>query len=486
MTTEVVIRIFFSLILSVIFAYITFANSERDKLFSTKEDGGIRYRPYSGSAILPVYLTALFIYSVIKLGPETTLNYLPAMCFDVFLHISIYYLVLILCLSKLRWYVSARACAQLWMLPNFLYITYQSFMELPRPALILHIPTSVVNIFLYIWITGFMVIMVWKICSHFLFRHRILGNAYAVTDPGILAIWHREQDAAGYRKNPSCLVISPGVRTPLSIGFFRRSIRVVLPERSYTPEELSLIFRHEIIHIGRDDCSSKFFLIFCTAMCWFNPLMWIANRRCSDDFELSWDETVRLNAGTDTRYKYADLLLRTAGDDRGFSTCLSNSAEALKYRLKNVVHPRKKLSGCLLVGFTFFLLVMSFGHIAMSFDEGIGQEYIFRNTDLSEYSIQNLYIHDADGFQYYDCSEEESLKKYLAGIRFCKITGNYSFPDGEQNIHIRFYGPDGVLNVSLADDALKVTPLYGEKIISKKYYCNEEIDWDYLYSLLIP
>ena len=486
MTTEAVIRIFFALIMSIFFTYIAFDNQERDKRFSSKEDGGIRYRPHIGSAILPVYLIALFVYSVIKLGPETTRNYLPALCFDVFLHISIYYLVLILCLSKLRRYVSARACAQLWIIPNFLYITHQSFMAIPKPALILRIPPAVINVVLYLWITGFIAIMVWKLLAHIHFRHSILRNAYAVSDPDVLTIWHREQDAAGYKKNPSCLVISPDVRTPLSIGFFHWSVRVVLPERSYTPEELTLILRHEIVHIGRDDCSAKFFLTFCTAMCWFNPLMWIANRRCSDDLELSCDETVLLDAKAHTRRQYADLLLRTVGDDRGFTSCLSNSAKALQYRLKNVINPRKKLPGCVLIGLTFFLLVMSFGHISLSFHEGIGQEYIFQNTDLSEYSVQALYIHDADGFQYYDCTDEESLKEYLAGVRFCKLTGNYTFPDDIQNINIRFYGPEGVFHVSLTDNALKITPLHEEKIYSKKYYCTEAIDWDSLYSLTCP
>lgn len=485
MTTEAVIRIFFAFTISSLFAYIAYNNQERDKRFSSKEDGGIRYHPHIGSAILPVYLTALFLFSMIKLGPDATLNYLSAMCFDVFLHISIYYLVLILCLSKLCRYVSARACAQLWMIPNFLYITYHSFMAIPKPALILYFPPAVIKVVLYLWIIGFIVIMTWKLIAHIHFRHSILRHAYAVSDPDILTIWHREQEAAGYKKNPSCLVISPHVHTPLSIGFFPRSIRVVLPKRSYTPEELMLIFRHEIVHIGRDDCSAKFFLTFCTAMCWFNPLMWIAYRRCCDDLELSCDETVLVNANAPMRRQYADLLLRTAGDDRGFTSCLSNSAKALQYRLKNVINPRKKLPGCVLIGLTFFLLIMSFGYISLSYEEGSGQVYIFENTNLSEYSVQDIYIHGTDGFQYYDCCDEDALKEYLAGIRFCKITGNYTFPDNVQNVNIRFYGPEGVFHVSLTDEALKITPIHEEKIYSKKYHCVEAIDWDYLSSLLL-
>ena len=44
---------------------------------------------------------------------------------------------------------------------------------------------------------------------------------------------------------------SDAVTTPLSIGLYNRTTRIVLPMRAYTQEELSLILRHEIIHISR-------------------------------------------------------------------------------------------------------------------------------------------------------------------------------------------------------------------------------------------
>ena len=46
---------------------------------------------------------------------------------------------------------------------------------------------------------------------------------------------------------------------------------MVVPERDYTQEELRLVLRHELVHISREDSAAKFFLAFCTAMCWFNP-----------------------------------------------------------------------------------------------------------------------------------------------------------------------------------------------------------------------
>lgn len=45
-----------------------------------------------------------------------------SMCFSIFLHISLYYTILTPLLPLIRRYISARACAMLWLLPNYLYI----------------------------------------------------------------------------------------------------------------------------------------------------------------------------------------------------------------------------------------------------------------------------------------------------------------------------------------------------------------------------
>lgn len=177
----------------------------------------------------------------------------------------------------------------------------------------------------------------------------------------MLAVWQAEVDRAREKKPKFRLVTSPQASTPITISLFSKSVRVVLPQRHYTPEELKLIFRHELVHIGREDAWNKFFVAFCIAMCWFNPLMWLAMGQSSEDLELSCDETVLSSLGEGERRQYADLILRTAGDGRGFTTCLSASATALRYRLKSIVKPGKKISGALLVGVAFILLFVSFG-----------------------------------------------------------------------------------------------------------------------------
>ncbi|MFR3289972.1 MAG: hypothetical protein ACLTSG_06665 [Lachnospiraceae bacterium] len=76
--------------------------------------------------------------------------------------------------------------------------------------------------------------------------------------------------------------------------------------------------------------------------------------RSAEDLELSCDEAVLFGAPKDERRRYADLLLSTAGDARGFTTCLSATGRSLRYRLKNVMQPPMKAGGALAIGLAVF------------------------------------------------------------------------------------------------------------------------------------
>ena len=83
---------------------------------------------------------------------------------------SLYYAVLMLLLPLLRRYISARACAMLWLVPNYLYRTQQSYMKVPEPLVVVRVSGNWVWTLFGIWLTGFASVLLWKIVSHLRFR----------------------------------------------------------------------------------------------------------------------------------------------------------------------------------------------------------------------------------------------------------------------------------------------------------------------------
>ena len=488
MSTEVVLKGFFAGLFSLAFAWSVFSRYDKEIGSESKPEGGQRYLPLVFGALLPIFFLILVVLGSHLYGIQDTLKMVLAMCFRIFLHLCVYYVILGLLLPLFRRHISARACAMLWLIPNYLYITEMSYMELPEPLLVIHASSRVVSILFALWIVGFLSVFLWKIGEHLVFRRKILLNAKPVTDKRILEIFQGQiEDAGMVKPKPKFkLITSPDAVTPLTIGLFKRSTRVILPTNTYTDEELKLIFRHELIHIGREDSWSKFFMMFCTAMCWFNPLMWIAMKKSAEDTELSCDETVLLDADDDTRKKYANLILNTAGNDRGFTTCLSASASSMRYRLKSIVSPGKKRSGALIVGLMFFILCMTSGYVALAYGEETGAETVFRNYELSSFVADDITV---SGGQYdgkLDNIDAEALTAYIAGLRTQEMTGNYSFSNDDREVSIWYNTPYGVVLLDLHSNHVRVFYLSDEEDRSYIYHLPDGTDWDYVDSIVPP
>ena len=440
-----------------------------------------RYQPLMNADQLPLTLVLLPPLGLMIVGPGRTAEFALALCFQSFLHIAAYYALLLPLTPLLRRFISARCCAMLWLLPNFLYPCLNSTFLPDAPAFVLRARGNWIWLVLGLWLVGTISVFGWNTLSHLRFRRQLLEGAWPITDEEVLDIWQEEMDQAQMEPLSCPLVISPHTSTPLTVGLFRWTLQVVLPLRAYTPDELHLVFRHEIVHICRRDSWNKFFLMFCTALCWFDPLMWMAMRRSAEDTELSCDETVLLDADEATRRQYAQLLLTTAGDGRGYTTCLSPVAASLRYRLRSVVAPRRRVAGGILVGLTLFLLMSSFGYVALSYDERTGAD-IFFGGDPAGYTLHAVW---RDG-KLLDCSDPEALMDYLSALPLAHLTGNYDYRQQDRTTYIFYFDPPrtdmGSLCVLLSGSQCKVS--HSNSALFRPYYLPEGVDIEQLDSLL--
>lgn len=500
MSTEVFLKGFFCALISLILAVLVFFRNDRETGKSAEENGDDRqrYLPYLPAMLLPITFLLLGIAAVWELGARRAVPQLMGTFLGIFLHMSVYDMLLLLFLPFLRKRISARTCALLWLIPTYLYYTLMSFMEVPEPLWVIALSERMVWALFGIWFAGFSSVMIWKVTSHLVFRRSVLKVAVPVTDAGVLELLKREAKAANFKKPEFRLVRSARVSTPLSIGLFRKSMRIVLPERAFSEEEYRLIFRHELVHIGREDAWSKFFLAFCVAACWFNPFMWIAGRKSAEDLELSCDETVLLNGDLSMRRQYAELLLKAAGDDRGFTTCLSSAASAMRYRLKAVIEAgeegeghsmedggvyntgdgeahstedvrghstgdgegcgkrnggerggfllgfnkknrNRKHSGALTVALLFFGMSMSCGYVALAYGESTGKEKIFQNPWPAAADLYRISVEGGEYDPKADLVDAEAITEYLMNLPMQEITGNYSYEKDGKCMEFEFY-----------------------------------------------
>lgn len=208
----------------------------------------------------------------------------------------------------------------------------------------LKLPPDFPRLFMAVYLPVALVIFGWKLLENHLFYKRTMASVWEVTEGRELELFKAELERVSYL-SPVKLCYSDALSTPLSMGLFNKTRITLLPRRDYTEQELNFIFRHEVCHLQRCDIHTKVFLAFCLAFCWFDPLVWLAVRRASEDLELTCDELVLEGLGREERQAYARLLLSCSGKAPGFTSCLSAAGRTMRYRLKNVVEPRHPAAG---------------------------------------------------------------------------------------------------------------------------------------------
>ena len=358
-------------------------------------------------------IAAFALLAVFFDGPEQGSHLAVRMLLESAADLSLYFLLLLPALPLLRRRFSARLCATLWLVPTFIGACMNGLLNFRRvPSLVIPLREELLAALGWVWLAGFLLVFGGRVMGDRRFRGQLLSGAYPEEDPQVLALWQEALLAMDlpWEVRP---LRAPAARSPLSLREGRKKYATVLPERDYTEEELRFLFSHELHHLQRRDIDTKVFLAFCQGLCWFNPLVWLAAAKGSDDLELSCDEVVLAGQDERRRRDYAHLLLQSAAEGRGFTTCLSARGKSLRYRLENVLKPRKRRSGTVLLAGVTLAVFLSWGTCAVSTRQGSLGELAFPQG----WESMEIEIHLENGdAPRRDCPEPERLLAYLAAL----------------------------------------------------------------------
>ena len=390
-----------------------YARSRRMESGEPREDDRKDAVVYGDPGTFATVILAFAVLAVVFDGPEQGSHLAVRMLLESAADLSLYFLLLLLALPLLRRRFSARLCASLWLVPSFVGVGMNTFLNYRRvPSFVIPLREELLAALGWVWLAGFLLVFGGRVMGDRRFRRELLTGAYPEEDPEVLAIW-REVLLAMDLPWEVRLLRSPAARSPLSLREGRKKYATVLPERDYTEEELRFLFSHELHHLQRRDIDTKIFLAFCQGLCWFNPLVWLAAAKGSDDLELSCDEVVLAGQDERQRRDYARLLLQSAAEGRGFTTCLSARGKSLRYRLENVLKPRKRRSGTVLLAGVTLAVFLSWGTCAVSTRQGSLGELAFPQG----WESMEIEIHLENGdAPRRDCPEPERLLAYLAAL----------------------------------------------------------------------
>lgn len=468
-------RLFFALLALVVARRLLEADG-------TEKEGALSL----GAWLLPLCIMGVF-YVLVR-GPNGVLR----QGLELMVLMSVYYALLLPLLPRLRERFRAGFCSLLWFLPAVLLLVRQSVAwrwGLPRGLVALVIPWPVLRWILAVWMLGALVVMTGFLLKNRQVKKQRLAGAMPVEDEEILALWQEERLRLKMASSVR-LLQGPGVSAPVSMGLVDEI--VLIPRRDYAPEDLRLIFRHELWHLRRDDVDKKILLALFCSLCWFNPLVWLALRRAAEDMECRCDELVAQSLGSEGRQRYARLLLAEPGDSRGFSSCLSAEAEGLKRRVQEVLHPKIRKSGRWMVPGLLLVLFLMQGLVVLADEKSSGEEKIFSAvpgaviTDVS-YKFTDSHNHTQRSEPILSAGDKRALRDYLSGLTLWHISdgsfdGLYHWNERELSFWLAA-GGERILHVSLRNDRLELYEAF-DTDNRKVYDLIEEPDWALLESLL--
>ena len=482
------IRVGFGLLYGVIVGFALWDRQQENPALPAN-----KYYPVVSPWLLPGVLGALWLLSFTDIGVSA--QRLGLLTLGLLLPAFVFYALLLPLLPVLRRWLTPQSCALLWLLPEWLYLALNGLSP-KTPLLVLALDLNFRPL-IAIWIAGSLAVLTFRIVQHLRFRRQLLKEARPITDRETLELYRSICAEIQQKEKPRLyrLVRSPAARTPLSIGISGLTVRIVLPEKDYAREEQELIFRHELIHILREDCGAKVFLTLCSALFWFNPLMWAAAERCSQDLELCCDQLVLRDADEDRRQLYGALILSTAGDTRGFTSCLSANAENLRYRLRQVIHPEKRWSGGILVGAIFSALILCSGLVSVGLRQPPLPSYLQNEIQLS-FTPRSIVIESASLSEFsesasyeVDLEEFPTIWSQLSKLDLYHLSSEYSHPIQDHEPQLYLYAKGSSLELAFSSRFVQITRVKNVgksfRIVRELFWLKEPLDIEQLLSRLI-
>ena len=141
---------------------------------------------------------------------------------------------------------------------------------------------------------------------------RVVRQSERVTDGPLAALVSELVEQLGLKRRVTLLRSEAGI--PLTWGIFRPQVLIPADAENWSPSQQRTVLQHELAHVQRWDWLTQTLANISCAIYWFNPLVWVADRRMRLERERACDDHV-LTAGCRAA-DYAEHLLELARTSR--------------------------------------------------------------------------------------------------------------------------------------------------------------------------
>lgn len=257
---------------------------------------------------------------------------------------------------------------------------------------------SLKNIFVYIWLLGFLLLS-FIVFIKTIRYNKLIRMEEDISDTQKLSILNKCKELLGIKQNLR-LIKTTKFSTPSLVGIF--SPRILLPEQilyNFDNEQLELILLHELSHLKRKDILINWIILIYQLIYWFNPIIWIGFYKMKNDMEVACDAHVLNNLKKEKHIFYGKIIIDLLDyiSKPRFIPVSTNILEN-KYELKRrIVMIKKFKKTSYKLTFISFLLIALVGCSSISEPEN--------NTDptpneISTKELYKIFVENNEDFMY--------------------------------------------------------------------------------------
>lgn len=259
---------------------------------------------------------------------------------------------------------------------------------------------TILSILFYIWILVGVFLLLQKVIGY-LFYWIKLKKLSMISFSETEAVYQASYRTIFPAKGPVCrIVTADNLASPAVFGILHPVI--LLPDISYTEEELHYVFLHELLHVKHKDFITKFVCDIVAAMHWWNPAVAILFPLLLRQVqELYVDYSISKTLTKEEKYPYLDCLkkslvhtvnLQQKNQHTLYSLCDFSSEIKFKQRLFFIMKSNVKGISVFFILFTVVLQIASYSFVfeachTPAFREDGGK--IFYDSKDSSYFIRN-------------------------------------------------------------------------------------------------
>lgn len=199
-----------------------------------------------------------------------------------------------------------------------------------------------------VWVTGAICLVVLFLVRYLMGRRKLARfeqNRTPLAD-GVLEKVKKE---ARYNL-PVKVLLCPEIGIPMGIGILKK--RILLPQRTYTEEELYFILKHEYTHFCNHDLAVKFLICLFCCIFWWNPVAYLLRQDVGEILEIKCDLTVAEDFSKREKEGYLTVILQflkqpARREAKGFASVAArlfskNKGQIMVERFRYLTQPVRK------------------------------------------------------------------------------------------------------------------------------------------------